>query len=1026
MTDRVAPLKGLYTIPPGRGFLKDLARGLSDIYPTQTLGQARVFLPTRRACRDFTQAFAAISDAAGLLPAAYPMGDIDEDDLGFEAESFTGAAMETALNLPPALSATRRTFMLATLSQAKERAEHGASMPLPAALRLGRELGRFLDDLAIDRVNADDVRTINAGEFAEHWQRVLTFLDIVLKAWPEELQDIDRMDPVARHEALAVAQAEAWRATPPTHPTIIAGSTGAQPATRDLMAALIAGPNGAVVLPGFDNTVNAEGFQNILNAPSHPQHAMAVTLDTLGLTPSDVKTWPDANDPTRTGAPAILERVTLAREAMRPASEADQWTAILPGQFQQAVNGLQRIDAANPDEEARVAAIFLREQLEILATGNTGSPASLASPARRVALVTPDRGLARRVAAELRRWNIDADDSAGQPLGEAPLGAYLRLVARAFRPNASTTDLLALLKHPYASGGKRPTHFRAQARAIELAIWRDDRRQRQARTLPETAAMLTGLKHAPPELAGFAGKLSTLAAPFALILAKGDALRPMLEAHIRLAEALATTDDETGPERLWRNEAGESAASVLAEALDAASASPALIGADYPETFDALIDGATVRNNRSIGAPVQIMGVLEARFTQFDAIVLGGLDEGVWPRPPSADPWFSRGMRGQIGLSDPEKRIGLSAHDFTQLLYSPAVLLTRSRMRDDAPTKPSRWLVRLDAVLAADGETPSLAQGQERYRYLAGALDPKADTPNALPPAPRPTASQRPRTLSATEIETLILDPYAIYAKHVLGLHALASLDPAPSPADRGRIIHEAFERFLKANPTKLPANVLKALLDAGDIAFAAFGDHAEAQAFWRPAFERSARWAAVEEQTHRSRIGLSHAYAELSGSVEFQTPYKPLLLRARADRIDVGEGDALAIIDYKTGAPPSKIAIASADAPQLPLEAAIAKFGSFMARDEADAAVTLSAKNTTLLAIWQLAGRDGGKITAIAGDAAEAAMATAWDGVQRLIAAFDNPDTPYLSAPRTAFGEAPAFSNYRALARLSDDVEER
>ena len=1000
--DAAIGLSGIYTIPPGADFLGTLAKGLASHIPSASLGQTKIFLPTRRACRALTEAFLDGQDAAGLLPAAYPLGDVDLDDLAFQSDIHASAAAERAIELPPALASTRRTLLLARLAQAKERSEHGADMPLPAALRLGRELGRFLDDLAIDRVDPDAVGKIDAGEYAAHWQRVVTFLEIVIKQWPDMLAELDRLDPTARREALIDAQAEAWAHEPPTQPTIIAGSTGAQLGTRALMSALLDGPNGVIVLPGFENAIDDDGFRHIRESPGHPQHAMATALAALNLTPADVQTWP-------VDAPAS-PRANLIVEALRPAREAQKWRAIQPSQFNQAINNLQRVDAASQDQEARIAAIYLREQLQILA---------LEKPYPKLALVTPDRGLARRVRAELRRWDIEADDSAGEPLGQTPLGAYLRLAARACRPGSGAVDILSLLKHPLTAGGISRAEFRTNARALERTIWRDDRHQRQARTLADAATLLHELKE--PDLAAFAERAHDLMAPLIEQLTEGDALRPMLEAHIRVAEALAASDEGEGATALWQGDAGEAAAALLAETLDAADASPSLDGQDYPESFDALIEGAAVRNNQAVGSPIQIMGVLEARLAGFDAVVLGGLDEGVWPRPPAADPWFSRAMRREIRLTDPEKRLGLSAHDFAQLLHCPNVLLTRSLLRDDAPTKPSRWLVRLDAVLAADGACPKLTDGQERYRYLAAALDPVQKTEEAKPPNFCPPIEARPRHLSATEIDTLILDPYAIYAKRVLGLYPLGDLDPAPSPADRGRIVHAAFESFLLKYADHLPDDVLAAILEAGDEAFAEFADHAEAQAFWRPAFERSARWAAEWEIAHREDIELAKAHAELKGEAVFQAPGGPFKLTARADRIDASGNGTLAIIDYKTGAPPTKKAIASADAPQLPLEAAIARHGVFKDGD----GETLAVLETSLLAIWQLAGRDGGKVTAVDGEIAESAMDIAWEGVQRLIAGFDEADTPYLSEPRAAFNEAPRFSEYRTLARLSSDVEE-
>jgi len=404
--------------------------------------------------------------------------------------------------------------------------------------------------------------------------------------------------------------------------------------------------------------------------------------------------------------------------------------------------------------------------------------------------------------------------------------------------------------------------------------------------------------------------------------------------------------------------------------------------------------------------------VLEARVGRFDAVALGGLDEGVWPRPAAADPWFSRAMRREVGLSDAERRVGLSAHDFAQHLAGGDVLLTRSRRRDGAPTKPSRWLERLDACLKAAGMEPLAGTG-DAYLDWARRLDAKLQLAPAPPPAPKPPLAARPRRLSVTRVKTLMTDPYAIYARYVLGLKALSPLDPPPSPADRGRIVHDAFERFLKAWPDRLPADVEAAIREAGAAAFRDYADDPAIAAFWRPAFDRAARWTAAAERMRRPALGVARVLAEAEGVANFAAPGGLFRLDARADRIDLLEDGRVAIVDVKTGAPPTKRAIETGAEPQMALEAAIALHGEFGA---------VSGRETAELAIWQVGGQSAAKAVALDAAKVAAALQTAWTGVQTLVAGFDDPDTPYLSEP----GGPSGYSDYRALARLSDEVEDR
>ena len=96
-----------------------------------------------------------------------------------------------------------------------------------------------------------------------------------------------------------------------------------------------------------------------------------------------------------------------------------------------------------------------------------------------------------------------------------------------------------------------------------------------------------------------------------------------------------------------------------------------------------------------------ILGPLEARLQRHDLTILGGLNEGAWPQSPGADPWFSRPMRSSLGLEQPERGIGLAAHDFAMQAAGPRVLLTRARrafMRR-AETLPFHEVLRADAGL---------------------------------------------------------------------------------------------------------------------------------------------------------------------------------------------------------------------------------------------------------------------------------------------------------------------------------------
>ena len=137
--------------------------------------------------------------------------------------------------------------------------------------------------------------------------------------------------------------------------------------------------------------------------------------------------------------------------------------------------------------------------------------------------------------------------------------------------------------------------------------------------------------------------------------------------------------------------------------LDAARDFPALPGRHYPALFEALSAHAVVRPAYGRHPRLAIWGLVEARLQQADLIVLGGLNEGTWPGAVPADPWMSRQMRAEFGIPLRERAVGIAAHDFAQALGASEVALTRAARREGAPTVPSRWLLRLDAVLRAVG-----------------------------------------------------------------------------------------------------------------------------------------------------------------------------------------------------------------------------------------------------------------------------------------------------------------------------------
>jgi ATP-dependent helicase/nuclease subunit B len=904
-----------------------------------------------------------------------PLGDVDEDELAIGGPVEDGPSADPTV--PPAISNLRRQLLLSRLVLAVRKEE---SSPDQAA-RLAAELARLVDQVHTERLEFRRLPDLVPEKFARHWQITLRFLAILTESWPAILAEEGCIDPADRRNRLLEAQARAWRQSPPSTPVIAAGSTGSVPATADLLDVVAGLPRGTLVLPGLDIEADDETWAAL--EPSHPQFGMAQLLERLGIDRRAVKAWPATG-----GADARPLRTALINRALRPAATADV------GRRDEtpprgALADIARVDAPGPEEEARVIALIMRETLE--------------HDDRTAALVTPDRALARRVTCELERWGVAVDDSAGRPLAETMPGAFLRLTARMAMENLAPVPLLAALKHPLAACGMAASGFRSQVRRLERAALRGLR----------PAPGIAGLEAALADNATGSGPLlSSLAAaihPLQVVIDGGTTpLREVLRAHIAVAETLATTDQQPGAKRLWSGDGGEAAAAFVAELAEAADDFEPIPVDAYPALLDVLMAGHAVRPRYGRNPRLAIWGPLEARLQRADVMILGSLNEDAWPPKAHASPWMSRPMMKAFGLPLPERRIGLSAHDFTQAFSAPRVWLTRASRTEGTPTVPCRWLLRLENLLRGTDAENALTRDADTWLNWQQKLDePSAFVP-VDPPTPKPPVEARPRRLSVTQVETWMRDPYAIYARHVLGLRALDPIDADPGAADYGSLIHKALDLFVRENPGPVADDALDQLLDAGRRAFGNMLDRPGIRAFWWPRFERIARWF-VEVERER-RAGLRATAGEVRGSLTLDAPAGPFELTAVADRIDTLADGTLAVIDYKTGAPPHKREVAAGFAPQLPLEAAIA---------EAEGFAGIPRAPVSTLEYWRLRGGDpAGERISVADDPGTLTR-EAVEGLRNLVARFDFRETPYESRPRPEV--APKFSDYEHLARVKE-----
>jgi ATP-dependent helicase/nuclease subunit B len=871
----------VHGLPPGVDFPAALARGLRSRWPDPAaLAGVTLWVNSAGMRRRVLAALAA--QGAVLLPRVHLVTELAE------AIPHPG--------LPQAEPPLRRRLQLAQMIAALIARDPGLA-PRSALFDLAESLAALMDEMAGEGVAPQALAALDVSDHSAHWARTQAFLGIAA----EYLGPALTRDSEGRRRILAEALPDIWARTPPQGPQIVAGSTGSRGATALLMQAVAALPQGHLVLPGFDFDLPAPvwaALDDALTAEDHPQYRYRLLLDRLALTLGDVAPWDNTPAPN----PARNALVSLA---LRPAPVTDQW--ITEGaqlrDLPRACDGLTLIEAPSPRAEALAIALVLREAL---ARGQAA------------ALMTPDRDLARRVAAALDRWGITPDDSAGRPLGLSPPGRLLRQVAGLMGARVASDQVMALLKHPLVhAGAGRGDHLRL-TRELELTL----RRKGPAFPGPE---MLRAFGASLPEGTAWGGWLAAVMAVFDV--PANDDLETHVHRHIALTEALVAGSAGGDATELWAEAAGQGARALVdAVQAEAGHGGPMSPG-DYAALLDQLMSGAQVRDSVAAHADVQIWGSREARENHAPLLVMGGLTDGTWPALPPPDPWLNRQMRVKAGLLLPERRIGLAAHDFQQAIAAPCVVLSRAKRNDEAETTPSRWLNRLLNLVQGlpdqGGDTALKAMRARGQHWLdmAARLDVPDMVQDPAPrPAPAPPVARRPAELPVTSIETLIRDPYAIYARYVLRLRALDPLRQAPDARLRGSVLHKIMEAHARGAPH---ANPRAALETAARQVLAAQVPWPAARALWLQRLMRVADWFIAFE----AKAGGQPVVMEQAGAMTL--PALGFTLTARPDRIDRLSGGGLHLFDYKTGTPPTPDQQRYYDK-QLLLTAAIVAHGGF------------------------------------------------------------------------------------------------
>lgn len=1041
--------ENIYSIPPSLPFLKTFAQslvsgelidGFSPKDDPFCLADATIYLPTRRAARGLSLELletmnSCHGNSVALMPRIYTIGDLDEDEMILGLES------DIPLDAQNKINSDERRIILARLVRAwstalepKERElyeEEDIVLPSSAAdaIRLASSVANFMDRVETEEIDWRDIKQLQPDTQAAWWQITIAFLQIVMEKWPEFLTEKGKINPAAFRSRLMNARIEQLASRATKGPVIVAGSTGSIPATTRLIKAVSELENGAVILPGIDHDLppdiaielaEKEELAQDSVLSTHPQFGLGRLAGKLNIALGDIERLGNPDDDLST-------REQIMNIALLPPKDSADWlkykAAFSDEEITKAVKGITLIQAAGDRQEALAIALVMREALE---TKN-----------QTASLITPDRNLAQRVAGELKRFNIDVDDSGGTPLLLTTHAMFLRRIVKCVFNEADPVNFASLLKNEHLLLGLEKTTARKLSELLELVIIRD------AGILPNIGnlkqcvttqlAALKNIPYAPKDvkklsledentLINFADAFDNAFAP--LIVLKNN------ETHLNLHSVLMAakqtchklTINIEGQTNYFDSSAGKTLELFLDEHIALDTSDFEIRAFDVAPVLEALLGDKRITDSSNSHPRLHIYGPLEARLQTSDIVILGGLNEGTWPQLGSNDPFLNRPMSSQLGLPLPERRIGLSAHDFQQLSGNRKLYYTRSERVDGTPSIASRWLQRLTIFM---GETHSEALKSRGDKILEWArlIDlPTGDFVPIQAPQPTPPVSARPTSLSITEIETWIRDPYAIYAKHVLNLHALPELMRNTDAAMKGNLYHKIVERFVEEWRGEITDFAFAKICAIADEEFKILNLPEEIKAAWQPRFAPIAKdFLSWEKQRHGE---IKHSYLEIKGRAEVEDT--GFVLRGRADRIDVLKEGTISVVDYKTGTSPSKEQ-AKTLSPQLALEGALAVKGHFEGVGSANIKDLLYIRlRENAFKIDDISTGRGAANT----KPADEIIVDAWENLISLINAYKNPNQAYISRYAPAF-EKQSFSKYDHLARFhewsiagDDDIE--
>ena len=980
-------MKNVFNISPVYSFLDVLGQYVLNTAEKQNLNIANdiILLPTRRACRALKDVFISLCGGQTILPKILPLGDVDEDGFAFlDYENEHIMAEE----LKPAIPDVERNLILSTLIKKKN-----PTLNDEQAFALAVDLAHLIDTVEMEMLSFDKLSDIVPENLSIHWQETLKFLQIITEWYPMILNERGYLNPVDRKIKLIYKQVELWKKCPPSGRIFVAGSTGSLVPISYMINAISEMENGYVILPHLDRVLSDADFLNV--GQNHPQYGIKNLLLKMKVKRSDVIDL----TPTGENLP-IHNREILSSYIMLNSSFTQTWQN-MPDIDKDVLKGVSKITLKTDSDETLALSLCLKEMVE---------------RGKKTLLITPDRKIAKSVASELKRWNIIVDDSAGISASEIDTGNYMILILNAIINKFAPFDMLGILKHKFTHLGYKKDVLEDICNNLEKLVLRGkfglDNLEKIISKAEEAKIENSEIVITP--ILQMLSKLNEKAGVFDEIFKTKDGKAPLydiLSKHIKIVEEF-TQNDEKEPDfmkkTLYNGDLESQLSSALRDILEQLlKLKDDSLGIDrmdmksYRDFISNYLFNLKLRPSINSHPLIAIMNSIEARLLNADVFIMAGLNEQTFPSTTADDPWMSRPMKAEFKLPLPERKIGLSSHDFAEFFCKPEVIMTRAVKVDGNNTIESRWLQKLDAIKQIK-ELNSFNEFSDTILYWTENID-KSNSENikCKRPAPKPPVKARPKELWATSIEKLYRDPYIIFANKILKLKKLDDIDMKTIPADFGNIIHNSLEEFKNKK--------LSTYMELMDIIIRNALPYKEIDVidFWMKKFEDIAKWF-IDYEASLENIGAT--YTEIKGELKITSTFT---LKAKADRIDILNNSGGAIIsDYKTGNVPSKKEVYSGYAPQLLLEALILNNGGFN---------TKGATNTTELRYLGIAKGKVSKFTEK--DDLDKIIEKTHQMLIDIIKKFEDENTPYISRPNpskvgTAIEE---YSEYTHLARVKE-----